>query len=143
MTAAPDKLKHIVVIMMSGRSFDHMLGGLKAGDPRIDGLEGSESNPDSTGGIVKVEPRATYQGIEVTPGIQFADVDQQVFGTATGPQRSPSLQGFVTNYFERTRDIARSRRVMHYFSPDRLPVLTTLAREYAVFNRWFSSVPGP
>ena len=33
-----DKLKHIVVLMMENRSFDHMLGSLKSDGPRIDGL---------------------------------------------------------------------------------------------------------
>lgn len=143
MAAPPDKVQHIVVLMMSGRSFDHMLGGLKAGDPRIDGLDGTEWNPDSTGTTVTVEPHAVYQGIEMMPGIRFADVDQQIFGTTTGPQRSPTMQGFVTNYFQQVHDNDKSHRVMHYFAPDRLPVLSTLAREFAVFNRWFSSVPGP
>jgi phospholipase C len=32
---------------------------------------------------------------------------------------------------------------MFYFPPDKLPVLTTLARSYSVFNGWFSSIPGP
>ena len=32
---------------------------------------------------------------------------------------------------------------MNYFTPDKLPVLTTLATEFAVFNGWFSSIPGP
>ena len=32
---------------------------------------------------------------------------------------------------------------MYYFTPDKLPVLTTLARSFAVFNGWFSSIPGP
>ena len=32
---------------------------------------------------------------------------------------------------------------MYYFPKDKLPVLTTLAREFAVFNRWFASIPGP
>ena len=32
---------------------------------------------------------------------------------------------------------------MYYFKPEKLPVLTTLALEYAVFNRWFASIPGP
>jgi phospholipase C len=32
---------------------------------------------------------------------------------------------------------------MSYFAPDQLPVLTTLATEFAVFNGWFSSIPGP
>ena len=40
-----DKLKHIVVLMMENRSFDHMLGALKATDPRIDGLDGDAIQP--------------------------------------------------------------------------------------------------
>jgi phospholipase C len=32
---------------------------------------------------------------------------------------------------------------MYYFTKDKLPVLTTLARSFAVFNGWFSSIPGP
>ena len=33
-----DNLKHIVVLMMENRSFDHMLGSLYGRDPRIDGI---------------------------------------------------------------------------------------------------------
>src|SRR6185437_12500565 len=36
-----------------------------------------------------------------------------------------------------------ARTIMYYFPPEKLPVLTTLARNFAVFNGWFSSVPGP
>jgi phospholipase C len=32
---------------------------------------------------------------------------------------------------------------MYYFDRKQLPVLTTLALEFAVFNRWFASIPGP
>jgi phospholipase C len=32
---------------------------------------------------------------------------------------------------------------MYYFPKEKLPVLTTLAREFAVFNGWFASIPGP
>jgi len=36
------QIKHIVVLMMENRSFDHMLGYLKqAGMPEVDGLEGT------------------------------------------------------------------------------------------------------
>lgn len=34
--------------MLENRSFDHMLGALKATHPNIDGLTRNESNPDST-----------------------------------------------------------------------------------------------
>jgi phospholipase C len=37
MSAGLDKLKHIVVLMMENRSFDHMLGSLKAKNPGING----------------------------------------------------------------------------------------------------------
>ena len=62
MTKGMDNLKHIVVLMMENRSFDHMLGALMQQDPRINGLTGNETNPDSTGQAIKVEPLAAYQG---------------------------------------------------------------------------------
>ena len=39
MSQGLDNLKHIVVLMMENRSFDHMLGGLKHKFPRINGLD--------------------------------------------------------------------------------------------------------
>ena len=61
MSKGLDNLKHIVVLMMENRSFDHMLGGLKQGFPKINGLTGNESNPDSAGNVVKVSPTATIR----------------------------------------------------------------------------------
>ena len=61
MSKGTDNLKHIVVLMMENRSFDHMLGGLKKADHRINGLNGNESNPDSNGNPVQVQPLADYQ----------------------------------------------------------------------------------
>ncbi len=57
-----DNLKHIVVLMMENRSFDHMLGGLKKKFPKINGLTGNESNPDSAGNMVQVSATADYRG---------------------------------------------------------------------------------
>ena len=31
--------------------------------------------------------------------------------------------------------------MMHYFSPDQTPVLSELARAFAVSDRWFASAP--
>jgi phospholipase C len=33
--------------------------------------------------------------------------------------------------------------IMYYFKVEKLPILTSLATEFAVCDRWFSSVPGP
>ena len=137
-------LKHIVVLMMENRSFDHMLGALKATDPRIDGLTGTEFNPDSNGVQAKVLPQAQFQSqLDPDPDHHFPGVDLQIFnGDASNP-RVANMQGFVKSYFQQRRDVKHSAKIMYYFTPDKLPVLTTLAQEYAVFNGWFSSIPGP
>lgn len=58
MSKGLDQLKHIVVLMMENRSFDHMLGGLAGTVPGIDTLTGNESNPDNQGNLVNVAPLA-------------------------------------------------------------------------------------
>jgi len=138
------KLAHIVVLMMENRSFDHMLGGLKAQDPRNDGLTGTESNPDTAGNAAPVKAQAAYQGqLDPDPGHQFPDVDLQLFNGNMAPDRVAAMQGFVTSYFAERHDVKHSRQVMYYYKPERLPVITTLATEFAVFNGWFASIPGP
>lgn len=152
MPAGLDNLKHIVVLMMENRSFDHMLGGLslimeggKKKYPKINGLTGNESNPDTNGAIVNVQPKAAFQGqLDPDPDHHFPGVDLQVFGGAPpGPGRVANMQGFVKGYFSQTKDVNRSHNIMYYFAPEQLPVITNLATEYAVFNGWFSSIPGP
>ena len=141
-----DSLKHIVVLMMENRSFDHMLGSLKAVDSRIDGLAGTESNPDTTPaqGPVPVKPLAEFQGqLDPDPDHHFPAVDLQIFGGDTSPNRVANMQGFVKSYFNQQRDVGHSQKIMYYFAQNQLPVLTTLALEFAVFNRWFASIPGP
>lgn len=140
MPPGQDALKHLVVLMMANRSFDHMLGALKDQDPRIDGLTGGESNPDTTGALASVRPDAQYQGqLDPDPADEFAAVDRQIFNGGA----APTMQGFVASYFAQRHDVNHSHQIMFYFAPEKLPVLTTLAREFAVFNRWFASIPGP
>jgi phospholipase C len=139
-----DKLKHVVVLMMENRSFDHMLGGLRATDARIDGLSGTESNLDATGAPVLVTPKAGFQGqLDPDPDHSFEGTDLEIFDGDMSPNRVPTMGGFVKAYFAKRRDVKHSRLIMNYFRPQKLPVLTTLATEFAVFNGWFSSIPGP
>jgi phospholipase C len=44
MPAGLDVLKHVVCLMMENRSFDHMLGFLRATNYPIEGLSGNESH---------------------------------------------------------------------------------------------------
>ena len=143
-----DKLQHIVVLMMENRSFDHMLGALKAVNPAIDGVDPDAfSNPDAMNNPVKPQPLAAFQGqLSPDPDHHFPAVDVQIFGGATGPGRVANMQGFVASYFHQRKDLAHSQKIMYYFPNDPangLPVLSKLALEFAVFNRWFASIPGP
>ena len=145
MSQGLDNLKHIVVLMMENRSFDHMLGGLKKKFPKINGLNEDESNPDMNGDAVTVQPKATYQGqLAHDPDHHFPGTDLQIFGGASpGPGRVANMQGFIKSYATQGTDTKGSHAIMNYFPPEKLPILTTLATEFAVFNGWFSSIPGP
>jgi phospholipase C len=139
-----DNLKHIVVLMMENRSFDHMLGSLTAVNPQIDGITAGLSNPDTTGAAIQPQPLAEFQGqLDPDPDHHFPAVDLQIFGGNTSPGRAANMQGFVKSYFNQQQDVAHSQKIMYYFAQNQLPVLTTLALEFAVFNRWFASIPGP
>ena len=141
MLAGLAQLKHIVVLMMENRSFDHMLGYLKQQDPRIEGIDGTQSNPDTTGAIIPVEPKAEYQAqLQPDPGHHFPDVRLQIFGE---PEGGPPMQGFIKAYYQKEENVEHSHKIMYCFPPEKVPVITTLARKYAVFNHWYSSLPGP
>lgn len=137
--AGIEKLKHIVVLMMENRSFDHMLGFSEI--PGIDGLSGTEINPDTTGEPAPVKPIAAYQSqLQPDPGHHFEDVKLQIYGDPPG---GPAMQGFVKAYYQKEKNVAHSREIMYCFSPDKVPVVKTLAENFLLFNRWFSSLPGP
>jgi phospholipase C len=132
--------------MMENRSFDHMLGGLTATNPKIDGIKPGLSNPDTSAAQnqVPAQPLADFQGqLDPDPDHHFPAVDIQIFGGDISPARVANMQGFVKSYFNQRRDLKHSQKIMYYFPPEKLPVLTTLATEFAVFNRWFASIPGP
>jgi phospholipase C len=145
MPAGLDNLKHIVVLMMENRSFDHMVGWLQSEQYPIDGLDGTQFNRDSTGEIVRPTNDAEYSG-DYDPDVahDFLDVNQQIFGTKTpGSAPVPAMSGFVANYGDVSGSVKKSHRVMKAFNPRKIPVLTTLAQNYALCTKWFSSVPGP
>jgi phospholipase C len=145
MSAGLDNLKHIVVLMLENRSFDHMLGWRQSPQYQIDGIDGTQFNRDSTGEPIRVTNDAEYSG-DYDPDVahDFDDVTEQIFGTKTPAARAqPSMSGFVTNYGAVSGSVPKSHHVMKCFQPGKIPVLTSLAQNYAVCTRWFSSMPGP
>jgi len=136
--------KHIVVLMMENRSFDHMLGYLKAADYPIEGLNGDETNPSADEGpAIRVSPDArSINDLNPDPAHEFPDINWQIFGNADGVDTGQAkMQGFVQNYATDSGNAVQGRNIMKCFHAGSLPVLSTLAKQYAVCDRWFSSVP--
>jgi phospholipase C len=140
----PPTIQHLVVLMLENRSFDHMLGYLQAPDYKIDGLSGAETNPSADHGPpVHVSPDALAAGdLNPDPGHEFVDCNVQIFGTdKPQPGATPTMQGFVQSYATTDGTSRHGSSIMKCFAPPHLPVLSTLATQYAVCDRWFSSVP--
>src|SRR5690348_2684659 len=95
------QIKHLIVLMLENRSFDHMLGFLKSDKYAINGLAGEELNRDSTGEPLRVSKDAHDSGdLATEPSHDFEDVMEQMFGIRTPPTlgERPDMSGFVINY---------------------------------------------
>jgi phospholipase C len=159
-------IEHVVVLMLENRSFDHMLGFLYAdagnvspsGQP-FEGLTGTESNPDGNGQpvtVFRIEPTSPhpYYMPGADPGEGYMATNSQLFGTTTAPASpsAPPMQGFVKDFTYtlgwQSRESGWSivpgttgNDIMGCYGPETLPVLSALARGYAVCDHWFASAP--
>ena len=145
--AGLDQVRHIVVLMLENRSFDHMCGYLKRRVPALDGLSGTEAVPrdpaTGSGDPVRVSDDAPPV-TDVDPGHALGDVNHQMYGRPeSGFPANGANDGFVANYRRYASTDDEADDIMRCFAPESLPVLTTLAEEFSVCDRWFSSVPGP
>src|SRR6185503_552019 len=97
------RIKHIVVLMMENRSFDHMFGLMMGEIPGLRGVrEGEFSNVDDQGNVYPLTADAAYQGqLCVDPPHDFWSVNDQIFAhpgqPAPAPPR-PDMRGFAANY---------------------------------------------
>lgn len=140
-------IRHVVVLMLENRSFDHMLGFTLGPGYPVDGLTGSESNPVSptNPATVSVSPDAPFEMV-TDGGHSLSDTNIQLFLNPAGPPPAGGQpnQGFVFNYGQQKGMApAGAGEIMRCFNPASLPTLSTLAAEFAVCDRWFSSMPGP
>ncbi|CAL9196400.1 unnamed protein product [Musa hybrid cultivar] len=136
-------IKTLVVLVMENRSFDHMLGWLrtKGGRPDIDGLTGHEYNrlnaSDPSSPEVFVSDGAAY--VDSDPGHSFQAIREQIFGSEDTAAVPAPMSGFAQQAESMGEGMAST--VMRGFAPDAVPVYSALAEEFAVFDRWFASVP--
>jgi len=150
MATISDKIEHIVVLMLENRSFDSVLGKLYPTGPGFDGLTGNETNPLYGGGDVEVwnNPGLDTKSMSIPdpdPGELWNDINMQLFGLGRKPGIGvPHMDGFVDNYVRQKDQPASAydpKAVMHHYTPDQLPALSTLAKAFAVCDRWFASAP--
>lgn len=141
-------IEHFVVLMLENRSFDNLLGTLYPPSPAFDGLDIAATNPDPSGAPVQAwnppggTDEATMRIPDPDPGELWVDINTQLFGTPAPatPAPTPAMQGFVRNYLTQ-KDGPVAKNIMHYFTPKQVPVITTLAKQFGVCDRWFASAP--
>ncbi len=150
-------IKRFVVLMLENRSFDHLFGYLKVTNSKVMGLTGIESNrkdPNSTSDPAIKVSRASSFVMTFDPGHEYYDVQVQLYGPLknTDPSLPPianvpsfpaPMTGFIASASQAVDFSGDENLVMECFQPDQLPVLSTLASEFALFNFWYSSLPGP
>jgi phospholipase C len=164
-------IDHVVVLALENRSFDHMLGFLPHPNPEFAGVSGGGFENPGWDGEPRIPVTADAKPvIPVGPDHSHDAVMEQLAVTGSGKARQPSNQGFVTSYERKARGLApggfggilgpllnllvrliqrpapvaagRGPLVMRCQPERNVPVLSTLAMEFAVCDHWFCSVPG-
>jgi phospholipase C len=143
-------IKHIVTLMMENRSFDNVLGYLYPQEtPNFEGVEkttlpnlwdGKEYWPQHGTDMIQPNP---------DPNEEYQYVYRQLYNDFSGPDPIPSppsyppnMQGFVTDY-SKVKDVVATQApvIMNCFRPEDVPVISTLAKSYAVCDHWYAPAP--
>ncbi len=165
-TAPSAAISNIFVLMLENHSFDQFFA--KSG---IDGIKVAQSNASNSynGTAYPLYEPAPFS-MPTDPGHEFPDVLQQLCGAKAAEQylckytkggadftscegsEYPEIDnsGFAGSYATSTsEDTGRPPRcdigdIMGCFDTKcQLPVINALAREFAICDHWFSSLPGP
>ena len=157
------QIEHIVVLMNENRSLDNLLGWLyppgtaptqflpTGSTQQYDGLvENTYSNQDP--GFDNDEPVYASNGTtgwngprgpilewfvpSPDPGEEFDHVCTQLFNGGA----SADMSGFLTDYLTQCAT-DNAGQIMQAYNTEQLPVISTLARSFAVSDAWFASVP--
>ncbi len=96
------------------------------------------------------------------PGETYEHVNTQLFNYINGGEKppynlppgspEPNMQGFVSDYIENYKasenfpnipnpTYDQYRQIMQCYTPAQVPVITTLAEQFGVFDHWFCAVP--
>jgi phospholipase C len=152
------RVEHVFVLMLENRAFDHMFGFSGITGIDIEGnptsVDGTDQTRDTnvnpvTGANVPVSTPAdlALKEVDVDPGHEFEHTLVALCGEEAtytpGPAGYPPItnSGFIANYHDNGSNAPE--RIMHCYTAEQLPVMNALAREFAICDKWFSSLPGP
>lgn len=121
------------------------------------------SNPDFNGVEIPVAPAPHDTQEDMShpspdPGEEYPHINRQLYGSETVPADIRALpdpapmKGFVQDYIQSLKttegwedikdpDFDQYKIIMNCFPPQATPVFSGLARQYAISDRWFCSVP--
>jgi phospholipase C len=152
-----ESIDYVVLVMLENRTFDHMLGFLYPKSADFDGLGGTESNPDADGNAVTVfqvtpDMQNAYYYPLANPAEGYLATNDQLFGSQTPPASGEALNdGFVTSFAQELNNPAYPldpklvgtvpASIMGMYAAQTLPVMSGLAKGFAVCDAWFASVP--
>jgi len=157
------KIKHVVYLMIENRSFDHVCGWLyekgeknihfigrdgpyQGADLKMFNVDPGMKDKDGHDKIVylkqymegKLSKDAMLDFLPNDPYHDKSDVLRQFFfenRNGYAERATPAMDGFVWNN--------GVHQIMWTYTPEQLPVLNGLARQFAISDEWFSSMPGP
>lgn len=160
------QIKHVVVLTLENRSFDNLFGWLYDGTPGstpayyipnnspqpFEGLTANKyfnehatvkggdqifASEGTTPWIVGTKAVAWSSVPNPDPGEEFAHVATQI-----GARK---MDGFIADYISWVTSAGgtpdEAAQIMQSYSPAQIPVITTLARSFAVSDAWHASVP--
>jgi phospholipase C len=134
---ATDPIKHVVALMLENHSFDQMLGCMRAVNPDVDGVDiaNLRTNLDSDGTKYTQKETDEFQ-TAWDPKHEFLNVKTQLEDSNGG-----FIRDFSSTY--KTSSADDRQQIMGFYGLDKLPALHSLARDFTICDRWFSSLPGP
>jgi phospholipase C len=131
---ADDLIKHVIVLMMENRSFDHILAGCKKLQQKYTPNGVNKLNGKSYRQVPGAARMLPDDPIHETP-----DVLVQLKGNGGVSQNG----GFVLDYAQNYPKLSDPSEVMKYHDEGALPAIHALANAFTVCDSWHSSVPGP
>src|ERR1044071_1991183 len=138
------KIEHVVVLMLENRSFDNMLGFLYPNRADFNGLNTGvyDNTIPQTGAINAQEPAplsslGCMKNPDPDPGEGFDHVNVELNITPDLPLGDNS--GFLLDYYNVTQSADLAPNIMYSYSKEQVPIISQLAKNYAVSDQWFCS----